>query len=87
MIITSGYIEDMKIIQELLKKSANCKSRYLLVKHTLTMHVALSRSNINSSKMRRTQNTMRQTVMFSSRLKYENSNKGTTDELEIYDRH
>ena len=23
MIITSGYIEDMKIIQELLKKSAN----------------------------------------------------------------
>ena len=30
MIITSGYIEDMKITQELLKKSATCKSRYLL---------------------------------------------------------
>ena len=30
MIITSGYIEDMKITQELFKKSAICKSRYLL---------------------------------------------------------
>ena len=30
MIITSGYIEDIKITQELLKKSAICKSRYLL---------------------------------------------------------
>ena len=30
MIITSGYIEDMKITQELLKKSAICRSQYLL---------------------------------------------------------
>ena len=30
MIITSGYIEDMKITQELLKKSAIYKSQYLL---------------------------------------------------------
>ena len=30
MIITSGYIEDIKIIQELLKKSEIYKSRYLL---------------------------------------------------------
>ena len=30
MIITSGYIENMKITQELLKKSAICRSRYLL---------------------------------------------------------
>ena len=30
MIITSGYIENTKITQELLKKSAICKSRYLL---------------------------------------------------------
>ena len=30
MIITSGYIKDMKITQELLKKSAICMSRYLL---------------------------------------------------------
>ena len=30
MIITSGYIEDMKITQELLKKSVICRSRYLL---------------------------------------------------------
>ena len=30
MIITSGYIEDMKITQELLKKSAIYRSRYLL---------------------------------------------------------
>ena len=29
MIITSGYIEDMKITQELLKKSAIYSSRYL----------------------------------------------------------
>ena len=29
MIITSGYIEDMKITQELLKKSASCRSLYL----------------------------------------------------------
>ena len=30
MIITNSYIEDMKITQELLKKSAIFKSRYLL---------------------------------------------------------
>ena len=30
MIITSGYIEDMKITQELLKKSAIYRSRYLI---------------------------------------------------------
>ena len=30
MIFTGGYIEDMKITQELLKKSAICRSRYLL---------------------------------------------------------
>ena len=30
MVIKSGYIEDMKIIQEQLKKSAICRSRYLL---------------------------------------------------------
>ena len=30
MIITSGYIENMKITQELLKKSVSCRSRYLL---------------------------------------------------------
>ena len=30
MIITSSYIKDMKIIQELLKKSVICRSRYLL---------------------------------------------------------
>ena len=30
MIITSGYIEDMKITQELLKESAICRSWYLL---------------------------------------------------------
>ena len=30
MIITSSYIEDMKITQELLKKNAIYKSRYLL---------------------------------------------------------
>ena len=30
MIITSDYIKDMKITQELLKKSAICRSRYLL---------------------------------------------------------
>ena len=30
MIITSDYIEDMKITQELLKKSVICRSRYLL---------------------------------------------------------
>jgi len=30
MITTSGYIEDMKITQKLLKKSAICRSRYLL---------------------------------------------------------
>ena len=30
MIITSSYIEDMNITQELLKKSAICRSQYLL---------------------------------------------------------
>ena len=35
MIITSGYIEDMKITQELLKKSAICKSRYLLDRNSI----------------------------------------------------
>ena len=30
MIITSGYIEDTKITQELLKKSAICRSQYFL---------------------------------------------------------
>lgn len=30
MIITNCYIKDMKITQELLKKSAICRSRYLL---------------------------------------------------------
>ena len=35
MIITSGYIEDMKITQELLKKSAISKSRYLLDKSSI----------------------------------------------------
>ena len=30
MISISGYIKDMKITQELLKKSAICRSRYLL---------------------------------------------------------
>jgi len=30
MIIRSGYIEDMKITQELLKKSSIYRSRYLL---------------------------------------------------------
>ena len=30
MIITGDYIENMKITQELLKKSAICKSWYLL---------------------------------------------------------
>ena len=30
MIIPSGYIENMKITQELLKKSAICRSQYLL---------------------------------------------------------
>ena len=32
MIITSSYIEEIKITQDLLKKSAICKSRYLLNK-------------------------------------------------------
>ena len=35
MIITNGYIEDMKITQELLKISAICKSRYLLNKSSI----------------------------------------------------
>ena len=35
MIITSGYVEDMKISQELLKKNAICKSRYLLDKSSI----------------------------------------------------
>ena len=35
MIITSGYIENMKITQELLKKSAIYKSRYLLNKSSI----------------------------------------------------
>ena len=39
MIITSGYIEDMEITQELLKKSAIYRSRYLLNK-SLT-HVSI----------------------------------------------
>ena len=30
MIITSGYIEEMKMTQELLKKSVICRSQYLL---------------------------------------------------------
>ena len=35
MIITSGYIEDTKITQELLKKSAICRSRYLLDRNSI----------------------------------------------------
>ena len=35
MIITSGYIEDMKITQELLKKSVICRSQYLLNKSSI----------------------------------------------------
>ena len=35
MIITSGLIEDLKITQELLKKSAICRSRYLLDKNSI----------------------------------------------------
>ena len=35
MIITNGYIEDMKITQELLKKSAICRSRYLLDRNSI----------------------------------------------------
>ena len=35
MIITNGYIEDMKIAQELLKKSAICRSRYLLDRNSI----------------------------------------------------
>ena len=35
MIITSGYIEDMKITEELLKKSAICRSRYLLDRNSI----------------------------------------------------
>ena len=35
MIITSGYVEDMKISQELLKKNTICRSRYLLDKSSI----------------------------------------------------
>ena len=35
MIITSGYIGDMKIIQKLLKKSAIYKSQYFLDKSSI----------------------------------------------------
>ena len=35
MIITSGYIENVNIIQELFKKSVICKSRYLLDKSSI----------------------------------------------------
>ena len=35
MIITSGYIEDMKITQELLKKSAICRSQYLICRSSI----------------------------------------------------
>ena len=35
MIITNSYFEDMKITQELLKKSAICKSQYLLDKSSI----------------------------------------------------
>ena len=35
MIITNDYIEDMKITQELLKKSTICRSRYLLNRNSI----------------------------------------------------
>ena len=35
MIITSGYVEDMKITQELLKKNAICRYWYLLDKSSI----------------------------------------------------
>ena len=42
MIITNGYIEDVKITQELLKKSIICKSRYLIDKSST--HVSIYRA-------------------------------------------
>ena len=53
MIITSGYIEDMKITQEKLKKSAICRSQYLLdrssiCQDSLTLDTCLNLSSLES---------------------------------------
>ena len=54
MIITSGYIGDMKITQELPKKSAICKSRYfldksLICRNLLKLDTSLDLSNLQDS--------------------------------------
>ena len=54
MIITSGYIEDMKITQEKLKKSAICRSQYLLdrssiFQDSLKLDIRLDLSSLRDS--------------------------------------
>ena len=54
MIITSGYIEDMKITQKLIKKSAIYKSWYLLDRSSicwdsLNLDICLDLSNLRDS--------------------------------------
>ena len=54
MIITSGYIEDMKITQELLMKSAICRSRYLfnrssICRDSLKLNTCLDLSSLRDS--------------------------------------
>ena len=52
MIITSGYVEDMKITQELLKKNAICRSRYLLDKSSICQDSLKLNTCLNLSSLR-----------------------------------